>query len=99
MILLHLSKHIASDFCKQVEHIPKETLIAKLKKHSFFNPSWSKEEIIEGVAEAYNFFKNKGLTGSHLYKFKGEHIKVFIKADGTLDTAFGSHLLNLDYFL
>jgi hypothetical protein len=98
-LMKHISKHIPDDFSKQVVYMSKKDLITKLEKQSFFNPNWTKEEIITGITQGYLFMKNNGLTGSYKHKFKGEYINIFVKPNGLIDTAFGYHKLSLDYFL
>ena len=95
----HLSnKHIFSDVAKQAKRMPRKALEAKLEK-TFFNPKWSKEEIIKHVTEGYNDALRKGLTRKIDYKVNGEIIKIFIKGDGKFDTAYGLHKLPIDHFI
>ena len=94
----HFGKHILSEFAEQAKYMPLDALEAKLAKQSFFNPKWSKEEILKYVQDGYKSLRNKGLTGLQNYKVGDEIIKIFIKPDGTLDTAYGLHKLTIDYF-
>ncbi len=96
----HISnRHIATDFAKQVKHLSKEALEIRLKKKSFFNPNWSKEEIIQVVEEAYRSSRSKGLTGPIQYKVKGEIIEIYIEANGDFRTAYGFHRLSSNFFV
>lgn len=89
----HIGKHIASDFTNQVSHLSDKALAAKLNKNSFFNPKWTKEDIITGVQNGANEAISKGFTdGYYKYSHKGETIQIFFK-DGKFDTAFGQHKL------
>jgi Pretoxin HINT domain len=89
----HIGKHIASDFANQVPHLSDKALAAKLNKNSFFNASWTKEDIITGVQNGANEAISKGFTnGYYNYSYKGETIQIFFK-DGKFDTAFGQHKL------
>lgn len=94
----HIGKHIPSEFANQVKYLSKEALEGKLKKNTFFNPNWSKKQIISAVEEGYNALSKKGLTGLHSHKVNGETIKIFIKADGTFDSAYGLHKLTTEFF-
>ncbi|MCK4259207.1 MAG: hypothetical protein KAX49_09520 [Halanaerobiales bacterium] len=94
----HMSKHISSEFFNQAKYLSKEALEGKLKKNTFFNPNRSKEQIISIVESGYHVLKNQGLTGLQSYVVKGETIKIFIKADGTFDTAYGLHKLTSEFF-
>jgi RHS repeat-associated protein len=94
----HIGKHIASDFAYQVPHLSDKALAAKLNKNSFFNPKWTKEDIITGVQNGANEAISKGFTnGYYKYSHKGETIQIFFK-DGKFDTAFGQHKLTLADF-
>ncbi|WP_018751033.1 polymorphic toxin-type HINT domain-containing protein [Paenibacillus sanguinis] len=89
----HIGKHIASDFANQVPYLSDKALASKLNKNSFFNPSWTKEDIITGVQNGANEAISKGFTsGYYNYSYKGDTIQLFFK-DGNFDTAFGSHKL------
>ncbi|GKS09278.1 hypothetical protein YDYSY3_02780 [Paenibacillus chitinolyticus] len=89
----HIGKHIASDFASQVPYLSDKALASKLNKNSFFNPSWTKEDIITGVQNGANEAISKGFTnGYYNYSYKGDTIQLFFK-DGNFDTAFGSHKL------
>jgi filamentous hemagglutinin len=94
----HLGKHTASEFVQQVPYLSDEALSRILAKNSFFNPSWSKEQIIAATEEAYNALRSKGLTGLQSYIVNGETIKVFIKPDGTYDSAYGVYKLTMEFF-
>ena len=83
---------------KQVPYLSDKVLASKLSNTSFFNPSWSNEKIVAATEEAYNALRSKGLTGLQSYDVSGETIKVFIKPDGTFDTAYGLHKLTAEFF-
>lgn len=94
----HIGKHIPDEFAKQASYLSDEQLANKLSKTSFFNPNWSKEQVTAATEQAYNALRNKGLTGLQSYEVNGEVIKVFIKSDGTFDTAYGLHKLTTEFF-
>ncbi len=94
----HIGKHIPDEFANQVKYLSKEALERKLNKNTFFNPNWSKQQIISAVEEGYNTLSKQGLTGLQSYKVNGETIKIFIKSDGTLDSAYGLHKLTTEFF-
>jgi hypothetical protein len=94
----HIGKHIASDFSKQVPFLNDTVLKSKLSKNSFFNPSWTKENIITGVQNGVNEAISKKFTNGYFkYSFKGETIQIYFK-NGKFDTAFGNHKLTLAHF-
>lgn len=94
----HMSKHIPSEFEKQAVYLSDELLVKKLSKTTFFNPNWTQEQIISATEEAYNMLRSQGKTGLQSYKINGDEIMVFIKPDGTFDTAYGLHRLTIDFF-
>jgi len=94
----HIGKHIPMDFAEQVAHLSDDALANKLANTSFFNPKWSKEQIISAVEKGYTEALNKGKTGVYDFTFQGETIKIVIKSDGTFDTAYGLHKLTAEYF-
>ncbi|MOA09840.1 hypothetical protein D3C78_1296950 [compost metagenome] len=94
----HIGKHIVSNFQNQVKYLTKEQLDKKLKKTSFFNPNWTERQIISYVEKGYSEAMSNGVRGLYEYKVKGEVIQIFIKQDGTFDTAYGLHKLTSSYF-
>ncbi|MFA5306885.1 MAG: hypothetical protein WC365_05535 [Candidatus Babeliales bacterium] len=95
----HFSKHISSEFAQQAERMPKDALSAILTKRTFFDPAWSKEDIIKYVEQAYKALRQQGLTGLHPYNVGGNTIMIDIQPNGKLSTAFGLHKLPMDYFI
>lgn len=66
---------------------------------TFFNPSWSEDEIVNAVSQAYSQALRDGFTGKkYETTIFGEVITLIFKEDGTLDTAFGNHTLDLSDF-
>lgn len=91
--IAHIGKHISSDFAKQVPYLTDKALASKLKQATFFNLSWTKQDIITGVQNGANEAISKGFTnGYYNYSYKGETIRIFFK-NGKFDTAFGQHKL------
>lgn len=73
-------------------------LANKLKNTSFFNKDWSQDEIIRYTQEAYNTLRRQGKTGLQSIEINGDIIYVFIKEDGTFDTAYGVYKYIVDDF-
>ncbi|MCD1258816.1 Hint domain-containing protein [Paenibacillus athensensis] len=89
----HFKKHIASEFANQVGYLSDKQLESKLAKNSFFNPNWSKDDVIIGVQNGVNEAIENGVSnGYYYYQYRGETISIFMK-DGNFDTAFGLHKL------
>ncbi len=95
----HFSKHIPAEFAQQAKNMPTNILEARLTDQSFFNPSWSKEDIIKYVNEAYTKLREQGATGLNEYVIHGEKIMVHIKPNGKISTAYGLHKLSINYFI
>ncbi|MFS0837395.1 polymorphic toxin-type HINT domain-containing protein [Paenibacillus sp. 1P03SA] len=94
----HIGKHLADNFSNQVNYLSDAALKAKLNKNSFFNPKWSKKDIITGVQNGVNEALVKGFQdGYYNYSYKGETIRIYF-AKGKFDTAFGQHKLTPAYF-
>lgn len=70
----------------------------KLVHMSFFNKNWSQDEVVRYTQEVYNILRSQGKTGLHSIEINGEIINVFIKDDGTFDTAFGVYKYTVDDF-
>lgn len=64
----------------------------------FFNPNWSQDKIVSNTEKAYNSLRLQGKTGLQSVNIDGEDIFVFIKSDGTFDTAYGTHVLKVEDF-
>lgn len=94
----HMSKHIPETLKKQIPYLTEEQLVLKLNENTFFNPKWSKEEIIKYTEQAYNEFKLQGKTGKLSYKVNDEYITIFIQPDGSFGSAYGHHKLTLNDF-
>ncbi|MEB3104108.1 RHS repeat-associated core domain-containing protein, partial [Ferviditalea candida] len=87
----HYSKHIPSEFAKQVPHLSKEQLESILKDRTFFNPNWSVDEVNQAVQQTYKDALKNGVHNSyHTIEVNGEKITVFVGENGDLNTAFGS---------
>ncbi len=94
----HISKHIPNDFARQVKYLTDDQLAAKLAHNTFFDPSWSKSQVISAVETGYKQLMDLGLTGVHDVVINGETIRIAIKSYGTFDTAFGLRKLTLEFF-
>jgi hypothetical protein len=95
----HFSKHIPAEFANQAKHFSADVLQSRLNNQTFFNPSWSKDEIINYVNEAYTKLREQGVTGLNSYTVKGETIMLHIKPDGKFSTAYGLHKLPVSHFI
>ena len=60
--------------------------------------NWSQDEVVKYTQEAYNTLRSKAKTGIHSVEINGEIINVFIKDDGTFDTAYGVYQYTVDDF-
>ena len=69
-----------------------------MENTTFFNKNWSLDEVVKYVQEAYNTLRKQGKTGLHAVEINGEIIYVFIKEDGTLDTAYGVYKYTVEDF-
>lgn len=94
----HMSKHIPETLKNQIPYLTEEQFILKLNENTFFNPKWTKDEIIKYTEQAYNEFKLQGKTGKLSYKVNDEYITIFIQPDGSFGSAYGHHKLTLNDF-
>ncbi len=85
----HINKHTFDGMAEQASYLTDEQLADKLNRTSFFNKDWSQDEILKYTQEAYNILRSQGKTGLQSIEINGEIINVFIKEDGTFDTAYG----------
>lgn len=83
---------------KQANYLTDKQLANKLNNISFFSKDWSQDEIIRYTQEAYNILRSQGKTGLQSIEINGEIINVFIKDDGTFDTAYGIYKYTVDDF-
>jgi len=96
----HISKHIVELFVKQVPHIKPGRLATKLESLSFFNPSWTQQQVNFFVEQSVNFLHSQGITtGKHVVKWGDELITIAFNPDGVFKTAWGMHKLTIDFFL
>lgn len=58
----------------------------------------SKVHGLEEAAEAYNVLRSQGKTGLQSIGIHGDVIIVYIKEDGTFDTAYGIYNYKLEDF-
>ena len=94
----HIKKHTFDGIAEQAKYLTDEQLAAKLSKTTFFNKNWSLDEVIMYTQEAYNALRQQGKTGLQSIEINGEIINVFIKEDGTFDTAYGNYTYTVDDF-
>ena len=87
----HIKKHMYSEMKKQSKYLTDQQLARKLEKNSFFNKDWSQEKIVQNVEKAYNTLRNQKKIGLNSIEIEGEIINVFIKDNGTFDTAYGTY--------
>lgn len=74
---------------EQAKYLTDEQLANKLNNTSFFNKDWSQDQVVKYTQEAYNILSSQGKTGLQSIEINGEIINIFIKNDGTFDTAYG----------
>ena len=94
----HIKKHTFDGMAEQANYVTDEQLSNKINNTSFFNRDWSQDEIIKYTQEAYNTLRSQGKTGLQSIEINGEIINVFIKEDGTFDTAYGVYKYTVDDF-
>lgn len=94
----HIKKHTFDGMAKQANYLTDKQLANKLNNISFFSKDWSQDEIIRYTQEAYNILRSQGKTGLQSIEINGEIINVFIKDDGTFDTAYGIYKYTVDDF-
>ena len=94
----HIKKHTFEGMAEQAKYLSDEQLANKLANTTFFNKNWSQDEVVKYTQEAYNTLRNQGKTGLHSVEINGEIIKVFIKEDGSFDTAYGVYQYTVDDF-
>lgn len=94
----HIKKHTFDGMAEQANYLTDKQLANKLNNTSFFNKDWFQDEIIKYTQEAYNTLWKQGKTGLQSIEVNGEIINVFIKEDGTFDTAYGIYKFIVDNF-
>ena len=94
----HIKKHTFDGMAEQAKYLSDEQLANKLAKTTFFNKNWSLDEVVKYTEEAYNALRNQGKTGLQSIEINEEIINVFIKEDGTFDTAYGVYKYTVDDF-
>lgn len=91
-----MNYHMVSRYVKQVQYQSKEVVEGYLSKKSFFNPSWTEEQVTNALNSAYKDAVNKGIAdGYHTYKIYGEEINIFMR-EGKFSTGFGNHKFTYD---
>lgn len=83
---------------EQAKHLDDVKLSEKLDGNTFFNKNWSEEQIMKNVQIAYSALKKQGKTGLNCLEMDGETIYLFIKPDGTLDSAYGTYVYTVKDF-
>ncbi|WP_346887892.1 hypothetical protein [Clostridium sp. UBA1056] len=78
-------KHLMNDH--MVSRYAKQVVEGSLSKKSFFNPSWTEEQVTNALNSAY---KDAVIDGYHTYKIYGEEINIFM-GEGKFSTGFGNH--------
>ena len=86
-----LNKHYLKKVLQEVKHAPIKRIKNIAEERSFFNPKWSKEQVLNATKYAYNYVKNTGKKGHTILKYKGEKITVFVKPNGTVKTIYGEY--------
>lgn len=94
----HIKKHTVEGLKEQAKYLTDEQLSKKLRNMSFFKADWSETEVIKYTQEVYNILKKQGKTGLNSVSINDEIINVFIKSDGTFDTAYGNYKYSVKDF-
>ena len=94
----HIKKHSFEGMKEQAKYLDDAKLAKKIDGNTFFNPKWSQEQIVSNTEKAYNALISEGKTGLQSFNIDGEDIYIFIKSDGTFDTAYGTHILTVKDF-
>ena len=94
----HINKHNYNFVKEQAKYLDDVKLSEKLDGNTFFNKNWSEERIMKNVQIVYSDFKKQGKTGLNSFEIDGETIYLFIKPDGTLDSAYGTYVYTVKDF-
>ena len=94
----HIKKHTFLGIKEQAKFLTDKQLADKLSAKSFFNKNWSNEDVIKYTQEAYNILISQGKTGLQSIIVNNEVIKVFIKNDGSFDSAYGIYKYGINDF-
>lgn len=96
-----MNRHHKDTFAHQLKNLPKENIEGKLNSRTFFNPNWSKDEIVSATETGFNKFKNSPI-GEYSINVKGEDITIITKVgkknETRLRTAYGHHTLEYSDF-
>ena len=97
-----LSRHSIESMKQQLPYLlekkSRASIEDELRDRSFFNPNWSKEQIVTAVEIAYNKALKEGTTkGLKTYKIYGDEVTVYIE-NGKFKTAYGNYKFDLKYF-
>lgn len=89
-----INDHMPTKYAQQLKYQSTEAVEAYLNKKSFFNPSWTEEQIKNALNLGYKDAISNGVTnGYHSYEIYGEMIQIYIR-EGKFSTGFGSYKLN-----
>lgn len=96
------NNHTISSIKEQVQYgkLSKSQIMEKLKK-SFFNPTWSEDEVYEAVNQAYLAATKSGVPNEDYlfeYLYKNETITLAFDSNG-LKTAYGNYQFTYDEFI
>ncbi len=94
----HIKKHTFDGMAEQAQYLTDEQLDNKLENTTFFNKTWTFEEVVSYTQTAYNILKNQGKTGLQPFEINGEIIYIFIDEDGAFGTAYGIYRYTVEDF-
>ena len=86
-----LNNHYLKKVLQEIKYAPMERVERLARKKSFFNPKWSKGQVLDATKYAYNYAINSGKKGHIALKYKGEIITVFVRSSGDVDTVYGTY--------
>ena len=93
-----LNMHMPSRVAQQFLHLSADTdkIADYLKKESFFNLSWTEQQIINALNYGYREALSHNVrSGYYSFKYLGEEITIFLQ-EGILKTGFGPHHYTLE---
>ena len=91
-----LNRHAPARVAQQFKYMDEEAIIKYLDEVTFFNKSWTEEQIIDALNYGYKEALSKGVTtGEYNYKYLGDNVTIYLE-EGVFKSGYGDYVYSYE---
>jgi len=91
-----LNRHTPTRVAQQFKHMDKVSINKYLDEVSFFNKSWTEEQITEALNFGYKETLSKGVVnGEYSFKYLGDNVTIYVE-EGVFKSGYGDYIYSYE---